>query len=133
MRLEVRRLGDWEIVMPNPFGAPEISARDVDAKVKSGEKFVWLDVREPHEFARAAIANTAIVKLPISRLAQEGPDALPVEAQDKNAAIIVSCHHGGRSAQVTAWLRQQGWTNVLNLDGGIDAWAREVDPSVGRY
>ncbi|MFN8446743.1 MAG: rhodanese-like domain-containing protein [Caldilineaceae bacterium] len=119
--------------MPNPFGAPEISTRDVDAKVKSGQKFVWLDVREPYEFASAAIANTNISRVPISRLAQEGPDALPTEAQDKNTEIVVSCHHGGRSAQVVAWLRQQGWTNVLNMDGGIDAWAREVDPSVGRY
>ena len=119
--------------MPNQFGAPEISVHDVDAKVKAGHPFVWLDVREPHEFARAAIENTAILKMPISRLAQEGIAALPSEAQEKNAEIVVSCHHGGRSAQVTAWLRQQGWTNVLNMDGGIDAWSREVDPSVGRY
>lgn len=119
--------------MPNPFGAPEISARDVDAKVKSGQPFVWLDVREIPEFASAAIANTNILKVPLSRLSKEGTAALPTEAQDKNAEIVVSCHHGGRSAQVAAWLRQQGWTNVLNMDGGIDAWAREVDPSVGRY
>ena len=119
--------------MPNPFGAPEISARDVDEKVKAGQQFVWLDVREPHEFSRASIATATVAMTPISKLAQEGLAALPAEAQDKNAEIVVSCHHGGRSAQVTAWLLQQGWTNVLNLDGGIDAWAREVDPTVGRY
>lgn len=119
--------------MPNPFGAPEISAREVATKLEAGEQFVWLDVREAYEFAQASITNAPIIMTPLSRLGQEGITALPLEAQDKNAEIIVSCHHGNRSAQVTAWLRQQGWTNVLNLNGGIDAWAREVDPSVGRY
>jgi len=119
--------------MPNPFGVPEINVLDVDANLKAGKTFVWMDVREPHEFASATIANAPILMAPISKLAREGLAALPPEAQNKNAEIIVSCHHGGRSAQVTAWLLQQGWTNVLNLNGGIDAWAREVDPTVGRY
>ncbi len=58
--------------MPNPLGAPEISVRDVDANLKAGKQFVWLDVREPHEFSRAAIANAPILMAPISKLAQEG-------------------------------------------------------------
>jgi rhodanese-related sulfurtransferase len=43
------------------------------------------------------------------------------------------CHHGNRSQQVTAWLAQQGWKNTFNVRGGIDAYARQVDPSVGMY
>jgi rhodanese-related sulfurtransferase len=119
--------------MPNPYGAPEISVQDVAAKVKANEKFVWLDVREPNELTEAAINDERVVNVPMSVLAQERTAALPAEAQDKDAEIIVFCHHGGRSGQVTAWLRQQGWTNVLNMDGGIDNWARSVDSSVGRY
>ena len=53
--------------------------------------------------------------------------------QDKDAPIVAFCHHGGRSAQVTAWLRQQGWTNVVNMTGGIHAWAQSIDPAVGTY
>jgi rhodanese-related sulfurtransferase len=45
----------------------------------------------------------------------------------------VMCHHDSRSAQVTAWLAQQGWKNVFNVSGGIDEYARAVDPSVGFY
>lgn len=124
--------------MPNPYGAPEISVRAVETKVNAGESFVWLDVREANEFALASIKlasikNMPVFMAPLSELAQKGISMLPSEAQDKDAEVIVSCHHGGRSAQVTAWLMQQGWTNVKNLDGGIDAWAREIDPSVGRY
>jgi len=53
--------------------------------------------------------------------------------QDKNAEIVVFCHKGVRSAQVTMWLKQQGWTNVLSMAGGIDAWAKQVDPDGGMY
>ena len=47
--------------------------------------------------------------------------------------IVVMCHSGGRSGRVAAYLRQSGYTSVANLAGGIDAWSREVDPSVPRY
>jgi rhodanese-related sulfurtransferase len=119
--------------MPNSFGAPEISVKDVAAKVAANEPFIWLDVREPNELSAAAIADARVVNVPLSVLAQKQTSALPVEAQDKDAEIVVFCHHGGRSGQVTAWLRGQGWTNVLNMDGGIDTWASTVDASVGRY
>lgn len=119
--------------MPNPFGAPEISVQDVNRKRQAGEEFVWLDVREPHEFSAASIAAPNVVQLPLSVLADQREAALPPAAQDKNAEIVVFCHHGIRSAQVVAWLRQQGWTRAVNMAGGIDAWAQEVDPSVGTY
>jgi rhodanese-related sulfurtransferase len=119
--------------MPNTFGAPEISVQDVAAKVTAKEEFVWLDVREPDELATAAINDERVVNVPLSLLAQQQTAALPASAQAKDAEIVVFCHHGGRSGQVTAWLRGQGWTNVLNMEGGIDNWARTVDASVGRY
>jgi rhodanese-related sulfurtransferase len=119
--------------MPNTYGAPEISVQDVAAKVAANENFILLDVREPNELAAAAIDNLRVVNVPLSVLAQERTAALPVAAQDKEAEIVVFCHHGGRSGQVTAWLRGQGWTNVLNMEGGIDRWATGVDATVGRY
>jgi rhodanese-related sulfurtransferase len=119
--------------MPNTYGAPEISVQDVAAKVAANEEFILLDVREPSELAAAAINNARVVNVPMSVLAQQRTDALPPAAQDKEAEIVVFCHHGGRSGQVTAWLRGQGWTNVLNMEGGIDRWATGVDATVGRY
>jgi rhodanese-related sulfurtransferase len=52
---------------------------------------------------------------------------------DLDSHIVVVCHHGVRSMNVTAWLRQQGFERVQSLRGGIDRWAREVDPSVPLY
>jgi rhodanese-related sulfurtransferase len=47
--------------------------------------------------------------------------------------LAVMCHHGGRSAHATAWLRNQGFDHATNVAGGIDAWARTVDPTLSRY
>lgn len=119
--------------MPNPYGAPEISVQDVAAKIAANENFIWLDVREPDELRAASINDDRVVNVPMSVLAEQRTAALPDEAQAKDAEIVVFCHHGTRSGQVTAWLRGQGWTNVLNMEGGIDNWARTVDATVGRY
>lgn len=119
--------------MSNPFGVPGIDVQQLAAKRANGDEFILLDVREPIELRYANLGD-GVVHLPLSRLAQEQLDALPADVRaDKTAEIIVMCHHGNRSAQVTAWLRHQGWNNVYNLDGGIEAYALEVDPGVGRY
>jgi rhodanese-related sulfurtransferase len=119
--------------MPNPYGAPEISVREVADKLAQAESFVLLDVREAYELQGATLPPGTFELVPLSDLAARQLSALPDAAQDKEAEIVVLCHHGVRSAQVTAWLRQQGWTNVLSVAGGIDAYAREIDPSVGMY
>lgn len=119
--------------MANPYGAPEISPAEVRQKREANEPFVWLDVREPWEFRRVHVNDEAVILVPLSELAERRLDALPEAAQDKNVEIVVQCHHGVRSAQVTMWLRQQGWTNVVSLEGGVDAWAKEVDSAIGLY
>ncbi|HQV31698.1 MAG TPA: rhodanese-like domain-containing protein [Calditrichia bacterium] len=120
--------------MPNPYGTPEITPREVAQRLNGGEEFILLDVREPMEFDMAGIQHKNVIQMPLSRLSIVGPEALPEAIrQDKDADVVVMCHHGSRSAQVTAWLRSQGWTRIANLDGGINAYALEVDPSVGRY
>jgi rhodanese-related sulfurtransferase len=118
--------------MANPYGVPEISVQEVAQRRAAGEDFIVLDVREPMELNWASLEED-VEHVPMSRLASEREAALPEGMMDKDKEIVVMCHHGNRSAQVAAWLRGQGWTNVWNLTGGIDAYAREVDPDVGMY
>ena len=112
---------------------PEITVTDLSEKLQSQDSFILLDVREPMELDLAEITDSRLEVTPLSRLAQEGIEALSEAARQKDSAIYVMCHHGNRSAQVTAWLAQQGWTNVYNVRGGIHEYARTVDNSVGFY
>ena len=112
---------------------PEITVNDLSEKLKSQDTFILLDVREPHELSYAKLTDSRLETTPMSRLAREGTKALSESAQSQDATIYVMCHHGSRSSQVTAWLAQQGWKNVFNVRGGIDEYARKVDPGVGQY
>ncbi len=112
---------------------PEIAVEELAKKLKSQDQFILLDVRELDELDRAKITDTRLEVAPMSRLAREGVKMLSESASKKDAAILVLCHHGNRSAQVTGWLARQGWTNVFNVRGGIDEYARKIDRSVGMY
>ena len=111
----------------------EITVTNLSEKLKSQEPFILLDVREPNELGYAKLTDSRLEVTPMSRLAREGTKALPDSAQSQDATIYVMCHHGNRSAQVTAWLAKQGWKNVFNVRGGIDEYARKVDSTVGFY
>ena len=111
----------------------EIDVNQLSEKLKSEDRFILLDVREPHELGYAQLTDSRLEVTPMSRMAREGTQALSESAQSQESAIYVLCHHGNRSAQVTAWLMQQGWKNVFNVRGGIDEYARLIDPSVGFY
>ncbi len=84
-----------------------------------------IDVREPWEHA--------ICRLPGARLVPM--DSLPqrLAELDPGCPTVVVCHHGVRSYQVALWLERSGFTDVVNLSGGIDAWARDVDPGMDTY
>lgn len=112
---------------------PEITTTDLAEKLKSDEKFILLDVREPAELGFAKITDSRLVVAPMSRLAEEGLDALPESAKSQDATIYILCHHGNRSGQVAMWLAQQGWKNVFSVAGGIDDYARRIDSSAGFY
>jgi rhodanese-related sulfurtransferase len=112
---------------------PEITVTDLSEKLKSQDAFILLDVREPQELEYAKLTDKRLESAPMSRLAREGTKALSESANSQDATIYVMCHHGSRSAQVTAWLAQQGWKNVFNVRGGIDEYARKVDQTVGFY
>ena len=114
------------------FGVPEYSVEQLAERLEQGTAPLILDVREPHELRFARLDHDVLL-VPLSELAAQRLAALPEAAQDQEAEMVVICHHGTRSAQVVAWLRQQGWANVFNLAGGIDAYAREIDPAVGFY
>ena len=118
--------------MSNQFGVPEIDVTAVAEKLANKETFLLVDVREVHELMLANLGD-GVLHLPLSRLAQEREAAIPAELADKDQEIVVFCHHGARSAQVAAFLKGLGWTNVINMTGGIDAYARVVDPEIGFY
>ena len=82
--------------MPNTYGAPEVSVKDVAAKIAAQEPFIFLDVREPNELTAAAIKDERVVNVPLSELAQKHSAILPAAAQDIEAEIFVFCHHGAR-------------------------------------
>ena len=84
-----------------------------------------LDVREPWEFRICQIEGSQLI--PMGQL----PAAL--KALDPQRETVVICHHGIRSRQVAMYLDYQGFSNVINLAGGVDAWARDVDRQMATY
>ncbi len=118
----------------DPFAnLPEISPKELADWLKQRSDFLILDVREPYEFSRVKLDDPRVVYAPLSELARKYFSALPQGATEKTTPLVVMCHHGNRSAQVTAWLIDSGWQEVYNLAGGIDAYARQVDHNIGFY
>lgn len=103
----------------------QIDGPTLDRIRQSNQDLMILDVREPWEVAICAIAGS--VNVPLSTLPQN-LNRLP-----ERGPLVVLCHHGMRSMQAVAWLRQNGFENATNLQGGIDAWARQVDTSMATY
>ncbi|MDX1417446.1 MAG: rhodanese-like domain-containing protein [Candidatus Promineifilaceae bacterium] len=122
--------------MVNSFGVPGISVQEFAQKIADGDDMLLLDIREEPErhLAKMDEALPAVEHLPLS---QFDPAAVPEFLRENLLApgteLVIMCHHGIRSAQFTYWLLAQGYENILNLDGGIEAWAVEIDPQVGRY
>ena len=112
---------------------PEISPQELAGRMQAEPGILLLDVREPYEVVRAKLSDPRVIYAPLSELARKQIEALPDALQDPAAALVVFCHIGQRSAQVTYWLRELGWQNVVSLAGGIDAYARLVDRSIRIY
>ena len=104
----------------------EITPEEVKAKIDRGDAFSLLDVREPWEFEAAHIDKAKL--MPMGDVPSRANQEL-----DPEEHIVVICHHGVRSMNVTAWLRQQGFEKAQSMRGGIDAWSRCVDASVPKY
>ncbi len=84
-----------------------------------------IDVREPHEWQICHVADAT--HIPMRQIPENVPD-LP-----RDTHLLIMCHHGGRSMRVTEYLRAQGFDNVTNIAGGIDAWALTFEPGMQRY
>jgi rhodanese-related sulfurtransferase len=104
----------------------EITPEEVKRKLDQGEDFMLLDVREPWEFETAHMEGAKLV--PMGDVPSRAHQEL-----DPEGHIVVVCHHGVRSMNVTAWLRQQGFEKAQSMRGGIDAWSRTMDPAVPVY
>src|SRR5579872_7405550 len=104
----------------------EISCEEVKTKLDQRDAFTLLDVREPWEFETARMENAKLI--PMGYIPSRAHQEL-----DPEDHIVVVCHHGVRSMNVTAWLRQQGFEKAQSMRGGIDAWARSIDRTVPTY
>ncbi len=103
----------------------EISPQDLKARLDRKEAPLLLDVRQDWEVQLCRLPNA--VHIPIEEL------ELRVQELSPQDEIVVYCHQGVRSAAVAEYLRSLGFANVRNLTGGLDYWARAIDPSMRRY
>jgi len=108
----------------NQISPTEMANQMADAKPDAPAPLL-LDVREAWEVQICAIPQA--VHMPMSEIIAR------VGELDPAMPIVCICHHGSRSAHVGQWLETQGFSQVSNLTGGIDAWSRDVDPTIARY
>ena len=125
------RLFLWcdEVFMSDSL-AIEISTAEAAAVLRGtppSAALLLLDCRTPEEHATAKIAGALLLPM------QELPERIAELSAWKEQPIIVHCHHGMRSLRVAKWLREQGFSLAQSMQGGIDAWSTDVDPTVLRY
>jgi rhodanese-related sulfurtransferase len=103
----------------------EITPRELKARLDRHEAPVLLDVRQDWETRLCRLENS--IHIPIEEI------ELRTDELDPGEELVVYCHQGVRSAAVAEYLRQLGFRSVKNLAGGLDSWARTVDPAMRRY
>ena len=106
-------------------GSDVISVRELADIRSAGKEHTVLDVREARELDICRLEGA--LHIPMAEIAAHTDD-LPTKEP-----LVVICHHGVRSQMVVDFLRHAGFDNAVNLDGGIDAWACEIDQSMRRY
>ena len=105
-------------------GIPQLGVKELKRRIDAGEDIFVLDVREPFEYQIANIGGKLIPQNDVpQRLAEI----------DRDREIVVQCKSGGRSQRIAEFLLQNGYTKVVNLAGGILAWADEIDPKMQKY
>jgi sulfur-carrier protein adenylyltransferase/sulfurtransferase len=108
-------------VIANPS---EMDPEELKRRLDAGEDILVLDVREPHEYQYCNLGGELI---PLGELPRRYLEL------DPSREMVALCHAGQRSARAVAFLRQQGFSKVRNLRGGIAAWADRIDPAMPRY
>ncbi len=114
---------------PESVPFQSMSVETLAQRLAAGDDLQLVDVREPDELALASLPG--FIHLPLSQFSRWGDSIHSLLEADKETAVL--CHHGMRSAQMCAWLAQQGFAHLHNISGGIDAYATMVDRSVPRY
>jgi adenylyltransferase/sulfurtransferase len=104
-----------------------ITPIELQSLLENGERLTLLDCREPDEFEIAALPGAKLI--PLANIARD----VVAQVRNKDARIVVYCHHGMRSLRAATLLAGMGYSNVANLSGGIDSWSTQVDPAVPRY
>jgi rhodanese-related sulfurtransferase len=104
---------------------PAIQVEELRDMLKSATPPLIIDVREKSENDICSLPGSTLI--PLGELPGRFGE-LP-----KDRPIVLHCHHGGRSGRATAFLRQNGYANAVNLAGGIHAWSERIDPAVKKY
>ena len=102
-----------------------ITAEQLSTLLDNGEKVVLLDVRDPWEFEICKLSGS--LNIPMNEIAGK------TDELDPDARTIVICHFGMRSMEVGNFLESTGFRDIVNLEGGLDAWAEQVDQDMPRY
>jgi sulfur-carrier protein adenylyltransferase/sulfurtransferase len=105
-------------------GIPQLSVKELKRRIDAGEDVYILDVREPWEYKIANLGGKLIPQSEVPRRLNE---------IDRDREVVVQCKSGGRSQRIAELLKQSGYPRVVNLAGGIAAWAREIDPHMPKY
>jgi molybdopterin/thiamine biosynthesis adenylyltransferase/rhodanese-related sulfurtransferase len=104
---------------------PTVSVQELKKKMEAREPLTLVDVREPWEYEVAKIPGSKLI--PLGELQERLPEV------PRDGILVMQCHSGGRSEQAARLLQEAGFANVFNLEGGIEAWSRDIDPTVPRY
>jgi len=106
-------------------GPQQISVQELESWRREGREIAIIDVREAWEIEICSLAGALSIPL----------QTLPARVGEvpTDRPVVVFCHHGMRSLHAVTWLQRAGLDNAVNLAGGIDAWARLIDPSMGVY
>jgi adenylyltransferase/sulfurtransferase len=105
-------------------GIPQLSVHDLKRRLDAGDDLFILDVREPFEYQIANIGGKLIPQNDVPQRLGE---------IDRNREIVVQCKSGRRSQRIAEYLKESGYSNVVNLAGGILAWSDQIDPTVPKY
>lgn len=103
----------------------EITVKELNAFLKMGDDVTIIDVREPWEIDIAKLPRA--INIPLATLS-DNLSAIP-----DSGRVVISCHSGRRSMNACLYLHSKGFTNTVNLKGGIEAWSKEIDESIPLY
>jgi len=103
----------------------QMTPRQLKSHLEQATSPLLLDVRESWEFDICSIENSILIPM--------GQIPTKLEQLNPKQEIVVICHHGIRSAQVCRYLEHQGFEQMINLSGGVEAWAQDVDTNMAVY